>query len=519
MNGYAHRRGSIFWALTLITVGSLFLYNNFDPTVHPWQIIAKFWPVLIIFWGASKLIDYVHAQAHPETAAPPLFTGSEVVLLVLILLLGSLISRVVLRPWHDWPGAMGIQIDDDDFANLFMNSYTYTQTISQAAGPQPHLTFVNRRGDVEVRASDKPAFDAIVKEIVRADNEAEAKKLADQLKFEIAQEGGQYVLRSNLDSLPNSGRNVRLDVTLNVPKTTTADITAERGDISVEGLQGEQTLTTKRGDVRVANVEGLVRVHKSHGGTQVRDIKGNVEVDGRGGDVDVGGVTGTVTVSGDFSGAVQFRDITQSLRYSSSRTDLAAQRLSGRLYMEMGSLDARGVDGPFELTTRQKDINLDGFAHSLKITNTNGEIRLRASSPPKQSIVVKSERGGIELILPEGSNFQMDARSRHGEVESDFKGPGLKIVEEGDEHSIEGSFGKGGPMIHLSTSYGTIRLAHQGSVPEHPESPEPPQAPSGKQTQRFVHPPKPPVPAVFLQKLAPVHIRIPHLVSVTVDPN
>ena len=304
----------------------------------------------------------------------------------------------------------------------------------------------------------------------------EAKKAADLLKFQIAEEAGQYIFKSNLDSLPSSGRNVRLDITFRVPKGTSTEITAERGDISVEGLQGDQTLTSNHGDVRVSGIEGLVKVQKSHGGTQVHDVKGNVEVDGRGGDVDVANVSGTATVSGDFSGAVQFRNVAQSLRFTSSRTDLTTQRLSGRIYMEMGSLDARGVDGPFDLTTRQKDINLDGFAHSLKISDRNGEIRLRASSPPKQSIDVTSERGGIELALPEGSSFQIQADSRHGEVDSDFTGPNLKIVKEGDSPAITGSYGKGGPMIKLSTSYGTIRLARQG--PQPPEAPQPPQAPS-----------------------------------------
>ena len=495
MSNFTHRRGSIFWALTLIAVGALFLYNNFDPSVRPWQIIAKFWPVLIIFWGASKLIDYMHAQSHPESAPPTLFTGSEVVLLVLILLLGSVISKIVLRPWHEWPGAMGIHIDDDDFANMFLNAYPYTQTLSQPAGAQPHLVITNRRGDVNLRANDKASFDAVIKETIRADNESEAKKIADQLKCEITQESGQYIFRSNLDSLPNGGNNVRLDIDLSVPVSTTADVTTERGDVSAEGLKGDQTLTTKRGDVRASNIEGVLRIHKSHGGTQVREVKGNVEVDGRGDDVDVANVSGTVTISGDFSGAVQFSDVAQTLRYSSSRTDLSTQKLTGRLYMEMGSLDARGVDGPFELTTRQKDVNLDGFAHSLKIVNKNGEIRLRASAPPRQSIDVQSERGGIELTLPEGSGFQMDARSRHGEVESEFESPSLKVVSEGDEPSIEGSYGKGGPMIHLSTSYGTIRLARAGSAPPAPKAASDPMPPA-KETRRLT--PKPEFPAAVI---------------------
>ncbi len=82
MSIYGYRRGSIFWALTLIAVGAIFLYNNFNPAVRPWHVIAKFWPILIIFWGLSKLMDYLHAHAHPETAPPSLFTASEVVLLM-----------------------------------------------------------------------------------------------------------------------------------------------------------------------------------------------------------------------------------------------------------------------------------------------------------------------------------------------------------------------------------------------------------------------------------------------------
>jgi DUF4097 and DUF4098 domain-containing protein YvlB len=412
-----------------------------------------------------------------------------VVLLVLILLLGTLISNIVLHSWREWPGEMGVHLDDDEFANLFTNSYTYTQSLSQAVKAQPHLMVVNRRGDVDVRASDKSTLDAVVKETVRADNESEAKKSADQLKYEIAEEGGQYVFKSNVDSLPSGGRNVRLDITLSVPKTAAVEITAERGDVSVEGLKGDQTLTTHHGDVRVADVEGLVRVHKSRGNTQVRDVKGSVEVDGRGGDVDVGGVTGTVTVSGDFSGAVQFHDIGQTLRFTSSRTDLTTQKLTGRLYMEMGSLDARGVDGPFEVSTRQKDIHLEGFAHSVKISDANGEISLRSSAPPRQSIEVNSERGGINLLLPADSNFQIDATSRHGEVQSDFSGPNLKVVPEGDMASLTGTYGKGGPTIRLSTSYGTISVMHAGpQPPAPPKAPELPAVPGGKVTLHRVNP-------------------------------
>jgi DUF4097 and DUF4098 domain-containing protein YvlB len=475
MNGYGYRRGSIFWALTLIGVGGVFLYSNFDPAIRPWQMIAKFWPVLIIFWGLSKLIDYLHAQAHPEVPARPLFSASEVVLLVLILALGTLVSKIVLHPWQHWPEAMGIEMDDE-FANVFLNSYTYTQTLSQPAKPQSSLLVVVRRGDVEVHGADQNTIEAVIKKTIRAANEEDAKKTANALQISFAEQAGRYLLDTNLDSLPNSGRNVRLDVTLRVPKALAAEINTERGDIVLDGLKGEQTLSP-RGDVRVANVEGLVRIHQTGGSAEIRDVKGNVDVDGRGRDVEASGVTGALTVSGEFSGSMQFKNVAQTLRFSSSRTDLTVQKLTGRLDLERDSLDATGVEGPFEISTKHKDISLGDFKHSVKISTTNGDVRLQTSVPPAQPIEVDVNKGGIELTLPAKSSFQIDASSRHGDVECDF--PGLTVNKEGETPTITGTLGKGGPSLRLSASYGSVRLMRQGPrPPAPPEPPAPPKVPA-----------------------------------------
>ena len=507
MNGYTHRRGSIFWALTLIAVGAIFLYHNFNPDVRPWQIIAKYWPVIIIFWGLSKLIDYLQSQAHPGTTPPPLFSASEVILLVLVLAMGTLVSKIVLRPWHQWPSAVGIDVDDD-FGGMFLDSFTYNQTLSQPAKPQSGLMVVVRRGDVEIHASDQNTIEAVVKETIRASNEDEAKKLSNDLKLSFVEQAGRYLLQTNLDSLPNNGRNVRLDITLRVPKAFNTEITTERGDITLDGLKGEQTLTAKGGDLRVSNVEGLVRAHKSGASSEFRDIKGNVDIDGRGRDVEASNVTGTVVVNGEFSGSVQFQNVGQTLRFNSSRTEMTVQKLSGRLNMELGSLDASGVDGPFEVSTKQKDISLEEFKHSVKIATTNGGVRLQTSTPPTQPLSVDVDKGEIEIALPPKSNFQVDARSRHGNVECEF--PGLTVNEDGETQSITGTFGKGGPTLRLANSYGTIHLrravpgtalppgAHAPARPklaEPPGTPEPPAPPApakGKTTSTHLRRARPP---------------------------
>jgi hypothetical protein len=202
-----------------------------------------------------------------------------------------------------------------------------------------------------------------------------------------------------------------------------------------------------------------------------------VALEGRGDDVEISDVTGTATVNGEFSGDIAFSNVGQALRYLSTRTDLTAQQVTGRLTMDSGSLEASAVRGPFDLTTRAKDVNLDGFSHSVKITNTDGDIQLRAAAVPTHPIEVQSSKGEIQLSIPQGSGFQINAVSQHGEVETDFSGPNLKVNNSGDEPSITGSYGKGGPTIHLSTAYGTIRVG-QGEAGAPPAPPHPPAAPS-----------------------------------------
>lgn len=477
-----YRRGSIFWALTLIGVGGIFLWHNFDPNVHPWLLIAKFWPVVIILWGISKLAEYLQAHAHPDTVAPPLFSGGEVIMLVLILVLGTALSKVVLRSGAPW----GWHLDGDEFSDMFMNSYTFTRTFTQPVQASPHVAIDGQRGDVEIRGSGQNAIEVMAKESIRADDENTAQKLSESLKLELAEDAGHYVFRSNRSSLANQGHGISIDLSLRVPKTTSDDLSSDHGDISVDGLCGDQTLSAQKGDVRASNVQGLVKIHNNGGDTEVRTVKGSVDLDGHGDDVEIADVTDSVTVHGEFGGAIQLRNIGQTLRFDSTRTEMTAQKVSGRVEMEVGSMEVSGIDGPLEITTREKDITVNEFKHSLHITNKDGHITLETSTPPAHDIQVELRKGEVDLTLPAASNFQIEAYSHHGEVESDFAGPTLKVVKDGDTPSISGSFGSGGAMIRINTEYGAIRILRAGahppakSEPAKPDEPSDENGPSGK---------------------------------------
>jgi len=47
------KSGSLVWGIILIAFGVLFLLDQFN--VDVWDAVWRFWPVVLIVWGADKL--------------------------------------------------------------------------------------------------------------------------------------------------------------------------------------------------------------------------------------------------------------------------------------------------------------------------------------------------------------------------------------------------------------------------------------------------------------------------------
>ena len=63
----AKRKDPLVWGLVLIAVGLIFILENFH--INAWDFAWRFWPVILIIWGAGKLIDGLKAKS--ETASKP----------------------------------------------------------------------------------------------------------------------------------------------------------------------------------------------------------------------------------------------------------------------------------------------------------------------------------------------------------------------------------------------------------------------------------------------------------------
>lgn len=68
----AKRKEPLIWGLVLIIIGLVFILENMG--CNAWDLVWRFWPVILIVWGAVKLIDGIkRSRENTETPRPPDF--------------------------------------------------------------------------------------------------------------------------------------------------------------------------------------------------------------------------------------------------------------------------------------------------------------------------------------------------------------------------------------------------------------------------------------------------------------
>jgi membrane protein DedA with SNARE-associated domain len=63
------KSGSLLWGIILIVVGGIFLLEQFD--IDVFDQVWRFWPVILIVWGANKLwLGLKERNERSETPGP-----------------------------------------------------------------------------------------------------------------------------------------------------------------------------------------------------------------------------------------------------------------------------------------------------------------------------------------------------------------------------------------------------------------------------------------------------------------
>lgn len=448
MSNGGQKRSSIFSGLLLIVLGILFLLARFHPDLGIWHLFWRFWPVLIILWGIAKLVDHLSAQRAGD-ARPPLLTGGEAALLVLVVfVLAGMGIYAKARERHP-----DLNVDLD-----FLNhKSTQSQELSPKTIPAgAHVMVMTAMGNIVAHVGDGSELRVSVTETAEASNESSAEDLLKSLKVVIEPTKDGYSVHP-VNQVTDTGH-ITVDFDLTLPKRVSLSADSHHGDISISGLAGAVTVTTQMGDVEVHDIGSDVSAQLAKGNARIDDISGSVRITGHGDEIELNDVAGDATLQGEFFGPVRIRNITKTTHYTSQAGDLTLLHLTGLLELDSGQIDISDVGGFAKLVTHDKDIQVENVAGRLDIAGTHGDIKVTYAQPPREEINIANGTGEVDLTLPAKSSFEISAISRSGEVQSDFEAPGLQPADDNGTGRLSGKVGSSGPKIQIATSYGTIYL-------------------------------------------------------------
>jgi len=454
------RSSGFFSGLVLLSVGVLLLLHNYGHLdLH--SFISRWWPILIIFWGAVKLYERTAGRRFGGAEGSGI-TGGEVLLVFgMLVLLGLVVGADYINK-----GSEGVGVGDN---------FSFDVDVAPKKVPANTRILVrNGRGDITVRGSEDDQIRVTAKKSVRTWSESQAAHIAEPVSVEIAPNGDSFEVRPSGYDLSDSRISVDLEVA--VPRKSVLTVKTEKGDVTVTGMSADVAVTDNNGDVDVRGGGGDVNIEMRKGDTKVSDTKGDVKVSGKGGEIEVNDSIGSLTVDGDFYGPVRADKVLKGVRMVSAKTDLTLSSLTGHLEASSGNMDIVDAPGNLTLRTRDSEISVENPGGKVNIDNRNAEVNVRYSAAPKDDVQITNSSSAIALTVPGTSSFEIQADCHNCEIDSEFPGLGASKMESGDSH-LTGKYGSGkGPKITLKTSYGNISL-RRTSVELPPRPPAPPKGP------------------------------------------
>jgi DUF4097 and DUF4098 domain-containing protein YvlB len=455
---------SIAGPVVLILVGVLFLLmtlgvlNRFSFVT----LYGRYWPAVLILWGVIKLIEHENSK---RSGLPARGIGAGGVFLVLFIVLTGLSATQFI---HVWPNIRDhIQIgDNEDWADWAGGTaYNYSDELSKEFPAGGTLRINNERGSVNINvADDSHMLKVSVRKRIRADKQGDADNYNGKTKPDISV--NDKIVTLNANSQGAGDKSVVTDMDVYVPRNVELVITDRRGDINVTGVTGNASINHQHGEVNVSEHTGNVTVDMESSSTRIQHVKGDVTIQGRGDQVTVEDIDGAAHLSGEFGDTVRLVRVTKTVSFRSARTDLEFSRLDGRLDLDSGDLRADSITGPVRLITRSKDISLEGLSGDLRLQDDNGTVEVGLHKPG--NIQIENRKGDVQITIPPNTAVKVEARSRGGEISSDFSE--LQVNNSNNQASASGSIGNNGPNLVINNEHGTVEI-RRGEVAVTPPAP------------------------------------------------
>ncbi|HLG97007.1 MAG TPA: DUF4097 family beta strand repeat-containing protein [Bryobacteraceae bacterium] len=256
-------------------------------------------------------------------------------------------------------------------------------------------------GSIEVAGWDQNSIE------VNGTKHAALRRVLEELQVDVDSKPGSIHLRVRRpDPLHNAG----IRFSIRVPRKTTLElVSTSNGGIDLDGLEGNARLHTSNGAIRARNLRGDLFVETSNGRIEAEEVSGNAS-----------------------------------------------------LHTSNGAVRADASTGSFEASTSNGGINVrlrdTAMGSPIRLHSSNGRIELTLDSKQLPDVHASTSNSSIVVRLPASTNARVRAYTSHSPVSSEFSELQANHERHGSRSELDGTIGKGGPLLSLETTNGPIKI-------------------------------------------------------------
>ncbi len=223
---------------------------------------------------------------------------------------------------------------------------------SYPVAPGASFEIRNTNGRIKVEAGGTNTIEVVATRRVKAPSEAQAKATLAEFEIEETRSGSHIKLQAKNQAFSFMvNRSKSVDYTVRAPSWVNITLDSTNGDIEVNGAGGTLRAESTNGDIRATSLEGAAEVETTNGNVHLEFLR-------------LAGGLKSSTTNGDITVGLP-RDV---------KANLYARVTNGSISATDLSLTTT------EQSRRKLEASIGGGGPQVRLSTTNGEIRVRGVS-------------------------------------------------------------------------------------------------------------------------------------------
>ncbi len=328
--------------------------------------------------------------------------------------------------------------------------YEYQKIVN--VEPRLELTINNANGNIVLTTNNENKLKVEAIKNIFADSKEEADLVSEHVQISVSAIDGHFTIEPQFlriqERSPSFWQKVlgkagepsygSIDFIISVPADCNADIYNTSGSIESDGLMGKQLISGTAGNVAIRDCQGDIEIMTTSGRVNLNDIEGNIHINANGSDISF------YSINGDLE-----------IRNSSGRT--SGNYLIGDLIMSQttGTIELEHIEGDVRVKSTSGKISILQEYGAVDIATESGDITIHTELNSTKDYFIETISGSIRFIIPEASGGKVKLEAGSGDIDTEIP----ISIDSFSRTRIAGSFGSGGPKIHLTTMSGDIVFA------------------------------------------------------------